>query len=803
MSEVLSFPPPAATGRRGWTQQELAEFYRVEAALIRAGLPIDSEQGLSDEAEPWFVFCRPDGAPIMHFARIGGRYVVASDVLDGPLWGDDFRGLINQIALRHPELLPIRQGTDGTRVTVHPAALLAALVAAAAVILSSEDAEASEVGSAAAGLPPAGAREQASPARPEGSAGSAEGEERDSHRKQLEALVVSAMIFAAFAAEEAESKPGLEALADPHAKFAARQDAPVDAGPSASADGAGHRPGLGAQHAPGSPGAVPAGSGSGSTTQQGPPAGTRSMSTEVASDSPDRAMLAQGGPLVAEQGHSTLRSGEPGPARAAGTAATAETSAEHSVPTSNAASAGDAGGTPHPGADDAAMQSHPRSVGNAVHDAGSIVPVRIERVLHRDADKDVIETSEAGRGAAKGVGEAKKSGDLHPERGPPERPGASADRSESDRRDNDGGLDPGSDRRDDHGSAAEARGHQPRASADAPGSQPDAASNQGRDDSRPAAAKEKSDPGDHGGGQSGASAETGSASHAETPSSDAHPAQGAGPPGKGAGEANETAARGADGADVNEHGAAKADAAAAAHAGGRPDVAGHSPGSVSGDTGGDAPGQHHGTGKLDQTEHGQARSGASDESASASHAHGGAAHMRDAPGGESQGRGAHGANQTTDTGTDAAGTDAPDGSSPGAAGKSAAASHRDAEPSDVNRPMVSEAPEADARHGHAADGAGPQRDPTAAHAPAASHPAAPEAGNRPAQAQNADAAAGHGQGKALAASVDAHGNIVFTSDPGHHAAPAASHAHEDATTEIGLVGLADHPGQMHHLDGHL
>ena len=93
MGAVISFFRPAATSQGGWSQQELAEFYRVEAALIRAGLQIGSERGLSDEGEPWFAFCRPDGDAIMHFARIDGSYVIASEVLDTPMWGGDFRNL--------------------------------------------------------------------------------------------------------------------------------------------------------------------------------------------------------------------------------------------------------------------------------------------------------------------------------------------------------------------------------------------------------------------------------------------------------------------------------------------------------------------------------------------------------------------------------------------------------------------------------------------------------------------------------------------------------------------------------------
>ncbi len=196
MGAVISFFRPAATCRGGWSQQELAEFYRVEAALVRAGLQIGSEQGLSDEADPWFVFCRPDGDAVMHFARIDGSYVIASEVLDSPMRGSDFRALINEIARRYPELLPIPQSAGETKLSVHPAALLAALVAAAALSLSPDDARAADEArstESASQAPHAGQAHQqgSSEARDTGDA-----EDRDAHRKQVGIIVFSAMVFA-------------------------------------------------------------------------------------------------------------------------------------------------------------------------------------------------------------------------------------------------------------------------------------------------------------------------------------------------------------------------------------------------------------------------------------------------------------------------------------------------------------------------------------------------------------------------------------------------------------------------------
>lgn len=759
-------------------------------------------------------------------------------MLDGPLWGDDFRALINQIALRHPELLPIRQGGDGTRVTVHPAALLAALVAAAAVILSSEDAEAAEAAGMidAAALAPAGRLEQAPPPRPVGSAGPAEADERDSHRKQLEALVVSAMIFAAFAAEEAESRAGLEALADPQARTATAQEAPLDAGSSVSPDGAVHRAGPGAPHAQGSAGAVLAGSGS--AAQPGAAVSARTAGAEGAPDGLEKAGPAQGGPLVAEpNGHVVLRSGEAGPVRAAGSPASAEPGPERSAVSSSAASLGDAAGASRAGTDDAAAHSQPRSGAHAVQDAIPGATARIERVLQRDADKGAIEADESGRGATKGAegrkgaegakgteqgkgteegkgirGEKGTDGsvsstDGHPGKGPAERPAEASGGSDPGRRDSDGDLDRAGDRSDAPGGPAESRGHHSVASADAPDAQPDAVAQEGRGDSRPASGSDTSDPGGHGSGKSGAPAEAPAASHSGTHTgtqgSDAHTAKGAESSGKAAGGAEQATGRGADAPGGSEHGAAKA---AAAHAEGGPGAASHSSAAGSGHDG-DAPGHLKGEDKFVPAGHGEARPGASGEATSATHPHGGPAPAGEAPGAEAQGRGAHGPGQTTGPDTDSTAPDARDAASPGAAAKAAAASHLEDNP-DVNRKPAAATTEPYAGHGRPADGAepGPQSDAAAAHSPTAAHPSPHQADDASVQPRNVGAATSQGPGKAPAASVDAHGNIVFSSDPNHGAAPAPApapgHAHNGVHAEVGLVGLADHPGHLHHLDFH-
>src|SRR5262245_42917164 len=118
---------------RDWSPQELAEFYRVESALVQAGLNIDTERGLTDEGEPWFAFCRrDDGEVIVHIARIGGSYTLAGPAYGGIISGPDIGTLVRDLVARYP-LVQLRasNGAPSTKIFMHPAALLAGVVATA------------------------------------------------------------------------------------------------------------------------------------------------------------------------------------------------------------------------------------------------------------------------------------------------------------------------------------------------------------------------------------------------------------------------------------------------------------------------------------------------------------------------------------------------------------------------------------------------------------------------------------------------------------------------------------------------
>ena len=114
--------------RGDWSQRELEEFYRVEDALTKSGIDILTDRGLSDEGEPWFVFFRQDNEEvIVHFARIGGEYVVASNFTEAVFRGRNFQTLVRELLDSHPYVLP-KQHSSRSTVFLHPATLLAALV---------------------------------------------------------------------------------------------------------------------------------------------------------------------------------------------------------------------------------------------------------------------------------------------------------------------------------------------------------------------------------------------------------------------------------------------------------------------------------------------------------------------------------------------------------------------------------------------------------------------------------------------------------------------------------------------------
>ncbi len=125
-SQVVAF---LRRSRRGtdWSQEEIAELYRIEHALLQARFSLETDRGVSDEGDPWFVFCRADGEVLVHITRSDEGYLLFGLGLPAPLTGrmigDISKSFVNQIPLN----IPVKR-QDGPQLFVHPAAALAIIV---------------------------------------------------------------------------------------------------------------------------------------------------------------------------------------------------------------------------------------------------------------------------------------------------------------------------------------------------------------------------------------------------------------------------------------------------------------------------------------------------------------------------------------------------------------------------------------------------------------------------------------------------------------------------------------------------
>ncbi len=146
------FPDP----KKDWSNQELANLFRVRQLLSAANVPVETDRGVTDEGDPWFVFCQPSGEVFIHLCRIDGLYILDSPNVLRPLRGADFNELIADFT---NQAIPARASGDdperrvirlerGGKVRLHPSAMLAALIwtlflaSEELVLLASEETEA-------------------------------------------------------------------------------------------------------------------------------------------------------------------------------------------------------------------------------------------------------------------------------------------------------------------------------------------------------------------------------------------------------------------------------------------------------------------------------------------------------------------------------------------------------------------------------------------------------------------------------------------------------------------------------------
>ena len=88
---------------RDWSREELALFSDAAGLLPET---VETDRGVTDEGDPWLVFCDADSGEVLaHFARIGGLCIAY--VFEGALTGRVLADLATRFLDRHPGRQPV------------------------------------------------------------------------------------------------------------------------------------------------------------------------------------------------------------------------------------------------------------------------------------------------------------------------------------------------------------------------------------------------------------------------------------------------------------------------------------------------------------------------------------------------------------------------------------------------------------------------------------------------------------------------------------------------------------------------
>ena len=81
----------------GWSSDELDLLLGAAKFLRSEGVDLVSDHGITDEGEPWFVFCDPETCDILaHFARIGGEYLACVPFRNHTVKGSVLQALLDR-----------------------------------------------------------------------------------------------------------------------------------------------------------------------------------------------------------------------------------------------------------------------------------------------------------------------------------------------------------------------------------------------------------------------------------------------------------------------------------------------------------------------------------------------------------------------------------------------------------------------------------------------------------------------------------------------------------------------------------
>ena len=98
----------------------------------QAGLQTDTDCGLTDEGDPWFVFATRNRRRNSALRSSRWRFIAVSSLNPDVYKGDNIRAIVDQMLSNYPLLLP--KDKRGGKLFLHPTAAITAFLAAAFIL---------------------------------------------------------------------------------------------------------------------------------------------------------------------------------------------------------------------------------------------------------------------------------------------------------------------------------------------------------------------------------------------------------------------------------------------------------------------------------------------------------------------------------------------------------------------------------------------------------------------------------------------------------------------------------------------
>jgi len=120
MNEAVVYLTKPRRARTDWSNEEFGYLQRAACFVHKLGISVETDHGVTDEGEPWFVICDVSSDEVLvHFCRTQDRYIACAPFLASPLVGHTFADMIGRLLDRQAEIAALSSCTNDGILPTH------------------------------------------------------------------------------------------------------------------------------------------------------------------------------------------------------------------------------------------------------------------------------------------------------------------------------------------------------------------------------------------------------------------------------------------------------------------------------------------------------------------------------------------------------------------------------------------------------------------------------------------------------------------------------------------------------------